>query len=83
MIYILYMNIYSGIVKNNFVLRLAISSKDLLYLLSAINKAFARIAQVVEQRTENPRVGSSSLPPGISIVRGRPKNHFSSLPCKT
>ena len=25
----------------------------------------ARIAQVVEQRTENPRVGSSSLPPGI------------------
>ena len=25
----------------------------------------ARIAQVVEQRIENPRVGSSSLPPGI------------------
>ena len=29
------------------------------------NKKRARIAQVVEQRTENPRVGSSSLPPGI------------------
>jgi hypothetical protein len=26
----------------------------------------ARIAQVVEQRIENPRVGSSSLPPGIT-----------------
>ncbi len=29
------------------------------------NKAHAGIAQLVEQRTENPRVTSSSLVPGI------------------
>ncbi len=27
----------------------------------------AGIAQLVEQRTENPRVGSSNLPPGIHL----------------
>ena len=30
------------------------------------NQEIARIAQLVEQRTENPRVGSSILPPGIA-----------------
>ncbi len=31
-------------------------------------KKRARIAQVVEQRTENPRVGGSSPPPGIILL---------------
>ncbi len=33
------------------------------------SKSHAGIAQLVEQRTENPRVGGSSPPPGIQEKR--------------
>ena len=36
-----------------------------------IQRALARIAQVVEQRTENPRVGGSSPPPGIVKLQSK------------
>ena len=31
------------------------------------DRRFARVAQLVEQRTENPRVGGSSPPPGTTF----------------
>ena len=31
---------------------------------SSADRRFARVAQLVEQRTENPRVGGSNPPPG-------------------
>ena len=38
----------------------------MLDLATVVKKPQAGIAQLVEQRTENPRVTSSSLVPGIS-----------------
>ena len=34
---------------------------------SNADRRFARVAQLVEQRTENPRVGGSSPPPGTTF----------------
>jgi hypothetical protein len=36
-------------------------------ILSHPDRRFARVAQLVEQRTENPRVGGSSPPPGTTF----------------
>ncbi len=41
--------------------------------------ARAGIAQSVEQGTENPRVGGSIPPPGMSCMRSRPKGADSFL----
>ena len=40
----------------------------LTYTLTFLFKHRAGIAQLVEQRIENPRVGSSTLPPGTIIL---------------
>ena len=38
----------------------------------------ARVAQLVEQRTENPRVGGSSPPPGTTFLKNSHVNHLNS-----
>ncbi len=38
----------------------------------------ARVAQLVEQRTENPRVGGSNPPPGTILLPVRPEYMFAS-----
>jgi hypothetical protein len=48
----------------------AMRSPSLLSYVSAERRSLAGIAQLVEQRTENPRVGGSSPPPGIVSIIG-------------
>ena len=38
----------------------------------------ARVAQLVEQRTENPRVGGSNPPPGTIFLKNSHVNHLNS-----
>lgn len=42
----------------------------MLMLITVVKKSRAGIAQLVEQWTENPRVTSSSLVPGIILKTG-------------
>jgi hypothetical protein len=37
-----------------------------------------RVAQLVEQRIENPRVGGSSPPPGTTFLKNSHVNHLNS-----
>ena len=46
--------------------------------LSRSVRRFARVAQLVEQRTENPRVGGSSPPPGTTLPVSRSVDRGSS-----
>lgn len=69
------MNSYSGIFLHNSLQKCCqifcqtplLKSKYVCYIDKALKKQPAGIAQSVEQRTENPRVTSSSLVPGIQI----------------
>ena len=49
-----------------------------LFVFKEFQLIEARVAQLVEQRTENPRVGGSNPPPGTTFLKNSHVNHLNS-----